>query len=61
MIVKKAKSYDGSDLYICYSENIGGPISTGKTKEEAIEKYEEMKQVLNIVNMFELHKNNRYN
>mgnify|MGYP003424082321 FL=1 len=53
MIVKKAKSYDGSDLYICYSENIGGPISTGKTKEEAIEKYEEMKQVLNIVNMFE--------
>lgn len=48
-------------FFIAYSATSGGPICTGKTKEEAVKKYKEMHVVHRVVTQFLLAKNNQLN
>lgn len=49
MVIKYDKQ---TDSYVAYSKDIGGPIVTGKTKEEATNKYNEMLKFHKILTRF---------
>lgn len=58
MIIKYCKS---GNFYIAYSEGLGGPIVTGKTKEEVISKYKSLKPIMDFITLVELEKQQRLN
>lgn len=51
----------GDGIFVAYSNTPGGPVSTGKTKQEAISKYKEMHVLFRVTTQFLLGINNKFN